>query len=131
MEDNSIVFDVMMPNFKTIDGVTRVSELLVMMRDEKINAALIKPRDQENTVYGIVTLKDIARKVIALRRRLNETHVYEIMSKPVLSVAYNMPIPYAARLLTNFNVSYAMVMKNDEVVGMVSLNGMVTQWKGD
>ena len=36
MEDNSIVFDVMMPNFKTIDGVTRVSELLVMMRDEKL-----------------------------------------------------------------------------------------------
>ena len=131
MDDNSTVFDVMMPNFKTIDGVTRVSDLLILMREQKFNAALIKPRDKEKTVYGIVTLKDIARKVIASRRRLNETHVYEIMSKPVLSVAFNMPIPYAARLLTNFNVSYAMVMKNDEVVGMVSLNGMVTQWKGD
>ena len=37
--------------------------------------------------------------------KLHETHVYEIMSKPVLSVNSYMPIPYAARFLTNFNVS--------------------------
>jgi hypothetical protein len=40
-----------------------------------------------------------------------------------------MPIPYAAQFLTNFNVSYAMVIENNEVVGMVSLNGMVNRWE--
>ncbi len=39
-----------------------------------------------------------------------------------------MPVPYAARLLTNFNVSYAMVIESNHVVGMVSLNGIVTNW---
>ena len=123
------VSDVMMQNFKTIDGMTSVADALSMMRETKINAVLIVPKD-ENNVYGIMTLKDIARKVIAQRRKLHETHVYEIMSKPVLSVLANMPIPYAARFLTNFNVSYAMVLENDKVVGMVSLNGMVTYWSG-
>ena len=123
------VSDVMMQNFKTIDGMTSVADALSMMKEKKMNAVLIVPKD-ENNVYGIMTLKDIARKVIAQRRKLHETHVYEIMSKPVLSVLANMPVPYAARFLTNFNVSYAMVLENDKVVGMVSLNGMVTYWPG-
>lgn len=121
------VSQVMMPHFKKIDGVTRVSEALKMMKDDKLNAILIEPRN-ESDVFGILTLKDIARKVIAHRRKLHETHVYEIMSKPVLSIPANMPVPYAARLLTKFNVSYATVIENNQVVGMVSLNGIVHSW---
>lgn len=118
---------VMMPNFKQINGITKVSEALSMMKRDKLNAVLVEPRDEAD-VFGILTLKDIARKVIGQRRKLHETHVYEIMSKPVLSVPGDMPVPYAARLMTNFNVSYAMVIEKDRVVGMVSLNGIVHHW---
>ena len=128
MSELQLVCQVMMPNFKSIEGITKVSEALIMMKNEKINAVLIKPRN-ENDVYGILTLKDIARKVIAYGRKLHETHVYEIMSKPVLSVTAEMPVPYAARLLTNFDVSYAMVLEKNHVVGMVSLHGMVIRWE--
>jgi CBS domain-containing protein len=127
MSKTVLVSQVMMPNFKKIDGVTRVAEALKIMKEENLNAMLIEPRDEVD-VFGILTLKDIARKVISQRRKLHETHVYEIMSKPVLSVPANMPAPYAARLLTNFNVSYAMVIESNQVVGMVSLNGIVTNW---
>ena len=130
MSSTMLVSQVMMPNFKKIEGVTRVAEALKMMKDEGFNALLIEPRD-ESDVFGILTLKDIARKVISERRKLHETHVYEIMSKPVLSVPASMPVPYAARLLTNFNVSYAMVIESNQVVGMISLNGIVTNWKMD
>lgn len=128
MADIQKVRDVMMSNFTKVEGILKVSDAMDMMRDRKINAILVEPRD-ENDVYGIMTLKDIARKVIGQRRNLHETHIYEIMSKPVLSVNSNMPIPYAARFLTNYNVSYAMVIENNEVLGMVSLNGMVISWK--
>ena len=117
----------MMSNFTKVEGILKVSEALNMMRDMKINAILVEPRDSED-VYGIMTLKDIARKVIGQGRKLHETHVYEIMSKPVLSINADMPIPYAARFLTNFNVSYAMVYDDNKVIGMVSLNGMVNRW---
>ena len=129
MSEVPTVSHVMMTDFKAIDGVTKISETLKIMKSEKVNVMLINPRD-DSDVYGLMTLKDIARKVIAERRKLHETHAYEIMSKPVLSVASDLPVPYAARFLTNFNVSYAMVVKNEKVVGMVSLNGMVMQWEG-
>ena len=89
---------------------------------------LIEPRD-DSDIYGIMTLKDIARKVNAHRRKLHEAHVYEIMSKPLLSVTSDIPIPFTARFLTNFSVSYAMVIENNEIAGMVSLNGMVDLWE--
>jgi len=127
MIETKLVSQIMISNFKKIDGVTRVAEALKIMKEENLNALLIEPKD-ESDVFGILTLRDIARKVIAQRRKLHETHVYEIMSKPVLSVPASMPVPYAARLLTNFNVSYAMVIESDQVVGMVSLNGIVTNW---
>ncbi len=127
MSETKLVSQIMMPNFKKIDGVTLVAEALKMMKEENLNAMLLAPRD-ESDVYGILTVKDIARKVVSQRRKLHETHVYEIMSKPVLSVPASMPVPYAARLLTNFDVSYAMVIESNQVVGMVSLNGIVTNW---
>ena len=128
MTDILKVRDVMMSNFTKVDGVMKVSDVLNMMRDKNINAILVEPRD-ENDVYGIMTLNDIARKVIGENRKLHEAHIYEIMSKPVLSVKSDMPVPYAARFLTNFNVSYAMVIESNDVIGMVSLNGMVNRWK--
>jgi len=124
------VRDIMKPNFKTIEGITKVSDALAMMIQESISAILIEPRSKSD-VYGIMTLRDIARKVIGNRRKLHETHVYEIMTKPVLSVPPNMPIPYAARQLTNFKVSYAMVMENNAVIGIISLNGIVQNWKDE
>ena len=128
MVNNQKVRDVMMPNFTKVEGVLKISDALNTMRGKKINAILVEPRDK-NDVYGIMTLKDIARKVIGQNRKLHETHVYEIMSKPVLSINADMPICYAARFLTNFNVSYAMVIESNEVTGMVSLNGIVDRWE--
>jgi len=127
MNESKLVSQIMIPDFKKIDGVTRVAEALKVMKEENLSALLIEPKDVSD-VFGILTLRDIARKVIAQRRKLHETHVYEIMSKPVLSVPASMPVSYAARLLTNFNVSYAMVIESDQVVGMVSLNGIVSNW---
>ncbi len=121
------VKDVMYSYVVNIHGITKVSDALNIMKDENIQTVLVKPRNDED-VYGLITLRDIATKVIAAGKRLEDVHAYEIMSKPVLMVDANMPVNYAARDLTNFNVSWAPVMENGELVGMVSLMGMV--WKG-
>ena len=121
------VKDVMYSYVVNIHGITKVSDALNIMKDENIQTVLVKPRNDED-VYGLITLRDIATKVIAAGKRLEDVHAYEIMSKPVLMVDTNMPVNYAARYLTNFNVSWAPVMENGELVGMVSLMGMV--WKG-
>ena len=123
------VKDVMYAYVVNIHGITKVSDALEVMKDENIQTILVRPRNDED-VYGLITLRDIARKVIAAGKRLDEVHAYEIMSKPVLMVDASMPILYAARFLSNFNISWAPVMENNELVGMVSLNGIVWKSKG-
>ena len=121
------VRDVMYSYVVNIHGITKVSDALSLMKDENIQTVLVRPRNDED-VYGLITLRDIATKVIAAGKQLEDVHAYEIMAKPVLMVEANMPVNYAARFLTNFNVSWAPVMEDGELVGMVSLVGMV--WKG-
>ncbi|MCP4265194.1 MAG: CBS domain-containing protein [Candidatus Brocadiaceae bacterium] len=122
------VKDVMYAYVMNIHGITKVSDALSIMKDENIQTILVRPRNDED-VYGLITLRDIAKKVIAAGKRLDEVHAYEIMSKPILMVDADMPILYAARFLTNFNVSWAPVMKDGELVGMVSLMGIVLKGK--
>ena len=125
------VKDVMLRDTITVQGLTKVSEILeIFKKQTELQTVLVKPRNDED-VYGLITLRDIARKVIALGKKSDEVHVYEIMSKPVLTVNANMSVMYAARFLTNFDISRAIVMENDKLVGIISLNHIVLKCKLD
>lgn len=59
----------------------QVSEILeIFKRQTELQTILINPRNDED-VYGLITLRDIARKVIAEGKRMDEVHAYEIMVK--------------------------------------------------
>ena len=75
--------------------------------------------------YGIVLLADIARKVLARDRAPDRINIYEIMSKPVVSVDPEMDIRYCARLFDKFGLSRAPVVEQRKVVGIVSYTDMV------
>jgi CBS domain-containing protein len=125
------VKDIMLRDTITAQGLTKVSEIMeIFKKQTELQTVLVKPRNDED-VYGLVTLRDIARKVIALGKKSNEVHAYEIMSKPVLTVNANMSVMYAARFLTNFDISRAIVMENDKLVGIISLNHIVLKCKLD
>ncbi|HJP19714.1 MAG TPA: CBS domain-containing protein [Nitrospinota bacterium] len=126
------VKDIMLRDTITVQGLTKVSEIMEIFKKKQteLQTVLVKPRNDED-VYGLVTLRDIARKVIALGKKSDEVHAYEIMSKPVLTVNANMSVMYAARFLTNFDISRAIVMENDKLVGIISLNHIVLKCKLD
>ena len=75
---------------------------------------------------GLVGITDVARKVIAENRALERVNVYEIMSKPVLSLPSEMQARYAVRLLVRFGVSRAVVVDHDRnPVGIATLRDLV------
>lgn len=125
------VKDVMLRDTITVKGLTKVSEILeIFKKQTELQTVLVNPRNDED-VYGLITLRDIARKVIALGKKPDEVHAYEIMCKPALTVDPNMPVKYAARFLTNFDISRAIVMENEKLVGIISLNHIVLKCKLD
>ncbi len=70
-------------------------------------------------------LADIAREVLAKDRAPERVNVYEIMSKPVITVHPDMDIRYCARLFDKFGLSRAPVTKRGQIMGIVSYTDMV------
>ena len=102
-----------------VDGKLDVLAALKIMKEVGATSLIVKRRD-ENDEYGMLLFSDIAKKVIAKNRAPERVNVYEIMSKPVLTVRPEMEIRYCARLFDKFGISHAPVVENDKIVGIVS-----------
>jgi len=126
IEDRIIirVKDVMKTDFGTIDGIATVDDALKTMKSMK-TAVLVVNKRHENDEYGLITSGDIARHVLAKDRAPHRVNVYEIMSKPVISVHPDMDIRYCSRLFADYNLVRAPVIENKIVIGMVSPNSLV------
>ncbi len=118
------VADVMERDFVMVDGVATVAEALSILRDKNAGFLIVAKRHEDDE-YGIVMLADIAKHVLAPNRSPERTNVYEIMSKPVLSVEPKMDIRYCARLFHRFGISTAPVIEADEIKGVVAYDQLV------
>lgn len=127
MIENRVIIrvrDVMKTDFGTIDGIATVAEALKKMKTLK-TAVLIVNKRHDDDEYGMINSGDIARHVLAKDRAPDRVNVYEIMSKPVISVHPDMDIRYCSRLFANYNLVRAPVLENNQVIGMVSPNSLV------
>ncbi len=126
MSDEKVVRvrDVMKSKFDLVEGLTSVEDALNKMKHVETKCLLVNKR-HENDEYGIVLISDIARQVLAKDRAPARVNIYEIMSKPVLTVDPDMDIRYCARLFDKFGLSRAPVVEHKELVGIVSYTDMV------
>ncbi len=118
---------VMTPAPHIIDGLATVREALELMRDKQVSSIVIDRRD-EHDEYGILVVHDIAMRIIGEDRSPDRTNVYEIMSKPVLMLDQDMDIKYAARMLSRFRLSRALVTASGDLVGIVTLRDLVLRY---
>ncbi|MET0028654.1 MAG: CBS domain-containing protein [Candidatus Thiodiazotropha sp.] len=118
------VRDVMKADFDLVDGMDTVRNALERMMHVETKSLIVKKR-HENDEYGLVTLSDIARQVLAKDRAPERVNIYEIMSKPALTVSPEMDIRYCARIFSRFELSRAPVVENGRIVGIVSYTDMV------
>ena len=121
------VSEVMKTNIRKVDGLTNANEAIEMMREGRTGSLIIDKRHKRDE-YGLVSIGDLAATIVARDLAPERVSVYEIMSKPVLSVESDMNIRYAIRLITRFKISRALVLKDGSAVGIVSLRDMVLRY---
>ena len=118
------VRDVMKKEFDMIDGRITVMEALRTMKHVETKSLIVNKRDDDDE-YGMVLIADIAKQVLACDRSPDRVNVYEIMSKPLLSVDPDMDIRYCARYFDKFSLSRAPVLDNRKIIGIISYTDMV------
>ena len=118
------VRDVMKHNFDLVDGMDTVAKALEQMLHVETKSLVVRKRHHDDE-FGMVVISDIARLVLAKDRAPDRVNIYDIMSKPLISVPPDMDIRYCARLFARFELSRAPVLDNGEVIGIVSLTDLV------
>ncbi len=113
------VREVMNQRYVRVSGMDTVAEAFLQMREADARCMIVERRD-ENDEYGLVLHTDIVRKVIGPDRSPDRVRIYEIMSKPVLSVHQGMNIRYASRLFERFRIRVAPVVEAGEIIGIVT-----------
>ena len=113
------VADVMTTDVIFIDGKEPVDTAIRLMRKKRVSSLVVNRRNEEDA-WGIVTRKDIIHKVVDPGKHPLEVRVFQIMTKPVVTVTPELALKYCARLMNNVGIRRAPVYDGREVVGIVS-----------
>jgi CBS domain-containing protein len=111
--------DVMSKEIVCIEGMASVADAVRMMRDKKVSSLFVNRRGQEDA-WGIVTRKDVVNKVVDPGKDPGAVKVFEIMSKPLITVSPGLALKYCARLFNAAGIRRAPVFDGKDIVGILS-----------
>jgi CBS domain-containing protein len=118
------VKDVMKTEYGSIDGGATIKEALNEMNRLQTTVLVVNKRS-EHDEYGLLLVSDIAEQVLAKDRAPGRVNVYEIMTKPAISVDPDMDIRYCSRLMSSLKLTRILVVKDNVLIGRISPRALV------
>lgn len=99
-----------------------VLDAVKLMAERAVGSLLVMEGD---TLQGIVTERDYARKVIIKGRASESTSVGEIMTSEVLTATTDQTVNACMQVMTNKKIRHLPVVDDGKVVGMISIGDLV------
>ncbi len=118
METYTTAKDITLDKLYYIDGLASIRDAIQLMKDKEVRALIIQKRNAADA-NGIITIIDIISNVIIPERTLEEVSVYEVMTKPVLSIPSHLNVKYVPRLMYNSKIRIAPVEENGKYIGII------------
>jgi CBS domain-containing protein len=115
--------EIMTTDVATIRGSDTVAEAEKLMKFKALHSLIVERRGDDDA-YGIITDKDIADKVIAYGKDPNQVRVYEVMTKPCITVNPDLATEYVARLFAQTGIDRAPVIQG-ELLGIISITDIL------
>ncbi len=115
--------DIMTKEVVTISGSATVAEAVKLMKDKGLRALIVEPRSDRDP-YGMVTETDIVYKVAAYGNDPKTLRVFEIMTKPCITVTPDLGVEYVARLFANTRIRRAPVVEG-KLLGIISISDIM------
>jgi CBS domain-containing protein len=99
-----------------------VLEAVRTLDERHIGALLVMEGDR---LLGIVSERDVARKVILRERREAEVTVREIMTERVVCAKGTLTVQEAMAIMTDKRIRHLPVVDGDQVVAVISIGDLV------
>jgi len=108
----------------SIDPDRPVVDALIIMAEYKIGALIVL---KKNKMVGIISERDYAREIILKGRSSKTTTISEIMTKNVLTLSPTDNFEKGLQMMTDNRVRHLPVIKENEVVGVLSQGDLVKE----
>lgn len=115
------VEDVMIKDVIAVDAVSTVKEAVEIMNKHEIGCLVVI---EQNKLVGILTERDILKRVLTVTKNPEKTKVGEIMTTRVLTVSPATDLEEAAKLMFESNVKKLPVVSEGKLVGLVTLTDL-------
>lgn len=120
-----LVKEIMQADVATISPLATLRDAMAKMKAHKVKSLVVERRD-ERDAFGIVTYATILRTIVAEEGDIDLINVYDVCSKPVISVPPSLEVKYVARLMVSQKVQRLLVLDGDDLAGIVTMNDIVS-----
>ena len=111
------VRDIMQKNVITIESEKKSLDAAIMLKEKEISFLVVV---NESKPVGIVSERDIIRKIVANNKDAAVTSLEAIMSKKFKWVEPNSSIESAVQKMLNNNIRRLVVLENEKLAGVIT-----------
>ncbi|UCH31755.1 MAG: CBS domain-containing protein [Candidatus Bathyarchaeota archaeon] len=115
------VEDIMVKEVITIDEEATVKDAADVMNKFEIGCLLVT---KEGRAVGIITERDLLKRVVSQVKNPRRAKVKDVMSKPLIVVEPNMELEEAAKLMFRLKIKKLPVVKSGQLIGLVTLTDL-------
>jgi CBS domain-containing protein len=110
------------PTVHTVVSTASVFDALKLMAEKNIGALLIM---EGETIVGMLSERDYARKVVLMGKSSKETPVRDVMTRPVLYVGPQQSTEDCMALMTEKRLRHLPVLDDGKLIGLISIGDLV------
>jgi len=108
----------------SIESDRPVVDALIIMAEYRIGALIVM---QKKKMVGIISERDYASKIVLKGRSSKDTLISDIMTKDVLTLNAGDSFEKGLQIMTDKRIRHLPVMKDEEVIGVLSLGDLVKE----
>ncbi|MEM4700642.1 MAG: CBS domain-containing protein [Candidatus Bathyarchaeia archaeon] len=116
------VKDVMVTDVVTVEPNVNVRRAVRAMNDFEIGCLIVV---EAGRVVGILTERDVLKRVVDEGRNPDKTLVKEVMSKPPITINPDADLEDAIELMFKHKIKKLPVVENGKLVGLVTFTDLV------
>ncbi|TGG91761.1 CBS domain-containing protein [Natronospirillum operosum] len=116
--------EIMVRDVVTISCTATLRQAISLMKKNGIKCLVVDKR-HANDAYGMITYSTIVKTISAESGDIDLINVYDVYTKPVLSVGEDLDVRYVARLMTDYGVKRVLVCNNNDLSGLITMHDLV------
>jgi CBS domain-containing protein len=117
METRLPVKEIMTRGVATIDIKRNVTELARKMLDIDVGSIIITDK---NAPVGIVTERDIVKKIISKNLKPDDVSIKELMTSPLITIPWSEDVNDAMQKMVKMQIRRLPVVENSKLAGVVT-----------